>query len=60
MIILHDISRYVLSSDPEMGSPRHLSTLDGANAVMVKRGLQLPTGLPEVDLEKSCTDNCRR
>eukprot|EP00435_Cladocopium_sp_Y103_P072387 s61_g40.t1 len=26
---------------------QHLSSLDGPNAVMVKRGLQLPTGLPE-------------
>ena len=26
---------------------RHLSALDDPNAVMVKTGLQLPTGLPE-------------
>ena len=47
MMILNDISCPAGTGPKEMESPRHLSSLDGANAVMVKRGLQLPTGLPE-------------
>ena len=45
--------RRVEQSSPQSGAPpRQESSLDAPNAVLTKRGLQLPTGLPEASASK--------